>query len=156
MLSTWDGHSASFSFEVPRPSSIANNHWWSVNSTLPRKMLKMKTVNKKMTTWFFYLGGFKPGPWNNECCIKIVKSLPRFKPPTSYSLWFVPLHLDLAKFHVPTCSSLCLLLGSFSQCFIALSLKGFDVILAHGTSKHHGSTSKWWGIHLRWMGKFRS
>ena len=43
-----------------------NNHWWSVK-----------------------LGGFKPGPWNNICCAKMVKFifLKFQKPPTSLSLF---------------------------------------------------------------------
>ena len=81
--------------------------------------------------------------------------LPRFQPPPA-PRWFVPLDKNGSCEIFDGNSNLCLLLSSFAQCFITLSLKGFNVILASmGTSMpHHGSTLKWCvSSMLRWRGK---
>lgn len=128
-------HSASFSFWSPKTIIYRyNNHWWSVK-----------------------LGSCKPGRWNKICCMTVWKwwwnlsSLSFKQPPTSCYLFPGDLHSPWQKWILPKISmnsNLCLLLCRFTQCFITLSLKGFNVILASmGTSMpHHGSTETKWCV----------
>lgn len=106
--------------------------------TFPGKMIKMNMMNKKIHQIFWLVASSQVK--NNMFILNVNEPSsfgnhhPRF--PGDLLVCCI---LDLAD--VTTESNLCLLLGSFSQCFIALSLKGFNVILAQ-TSKDHGTTSK--------------